>query len=420
MITWITGIVWFSFLVSLYFVTFWLLVFLERGLFENAEESPDFPLVTIAIPAYNEEETIIPTLDSVLALDYPQEKLQIIVVNDGSTDQTKILVEGYAKERANIQLINQKNQGKGTALNNALRNAIGEYFTCLDADSCISSNALKRMLPRFQKDEKVAAVLPLMKVKNPHGFLGRLQWCEYLINLFYKSIMGKLDCIHVAPGPFSVYKKAILEQLGGFAEHNLTEDLEVSLKLQKNHYKIVQVLNAEVYTMTPSTLKAFYKQRNRWYKGTMLNLFNYKNMIFNRKYGDFGVLQLPRVFIAGFLAVTMILLFSYQFILKPITKWVYDLSFVNFDILYFIRSWLSNLLANFAIIDLNISNLFFGATAITLSLIVVYLAHRFTRENVREHGILTVPIYLLLYGMLASIVWLGVFIDLAFRKKQKW
>ena len=419
MITLITGITWFSYIISLYFVTFWLLVLFEKGLTENNEEATEFPVVTVAIPAYNEEKTILETLDSVTALDYPKDKLQVIVVNDGSRDRTRFFVEKYAKSHSNILLLNQENKGKGAALNHALINAKGEYFTCLDADSFISSNALKRMLPRF-KEERVAAVLPLMKVKNPYGFLGRVQWCEYLINLFYKTIMGKVDCVHVAPGPFSVYKKSVLDELGGFAEHNLTEDLEITLKLQKNQYRILQVLNTEVYTMTPTTWKGFYKQRNRWYKGTMLNLFNYRKMIFNKKYGDFGIIQLPRVFISGFLAVSLVLLLAYQLLLKPLFKWFYDLSYVHFDILYFMKSWMSNFFAHFALVDLNFTNIFFGLTALTLSLIVVFLAHSYTKEKVMKHGALTVPFYLLLYGVLASMVWLGVFVELAIDKKQKW
>ncbi|MBI2670957.1 glycosyltransferase family 2 protein [Candidatus Woesearchaeota archaeon] len=388
---------------------------------EHFERSPKrlkkLPEVSVAIPAYNEEDNIEKTISSVLNLDYPKHLLELVVVNDGSTDKTEHIINNIinSNKDRNIKLITQKNSGKGSALNKALEISKGEFFVVLDADSFANSDALKKMLPSFE-DKDVAIVLPLMKIHNPRSFLQRVQWSEYLINFFYKSLMGALNCVHVAPGPFSVYRKKILKEAGGFDERNLTEDLEITLRIHKAHYKVVQLLNTEVYTNAPDTLKDFYKQRNRWYKGTMFNMFNYKWMVFNKRYGDFGMLQMPRVFISGFLAVSLLLLTLYRFVFKTAFDHIYRWSKINFDLLSVIR----NLSFDFSWIEVNFTNLFFFVVSIILGAIVIFYAHRFTKEKMLRYGIFSLPAYLILYSILVSGVWLGVFIEMLLKRKQKW
>ncbi len=412
--------IWIVYVLSLFFLTFWLLTFLEKGLKDKKQKLDSFPKVTVSVPAYNEEEGLAETVNSILALDYPRDKVEIIIVNDCSKDNTRKVAEQLKKDNANrdIKIINHKtNLGKGRGMNNALKLANGEFFVCLDADSVIQPNALKKMVPVF-KDKKVSTVLPLMKVKNPKGMLGKLQWCEYLINLFYKGIMGKVDCIHVSPGPFSIYRKEALDKVGGFDENNLTEDLEITLRMQKANYKIVQLLNTVVYTRVPLTWKGFYKQRNRWYKGTMINMFGYKDLLLNKKYGDFGIIQMPKILLSGFIAVFVFFLILYHLI-RPLFMWIYNSTFVNFNLDVMIANFY-NTITNFNLLDLNYTNIIFGATSIILALIILKLAFKYTQERYSNQGWLSVPAYLILYGIIASGIWLGVFIDLIFRRIQKW
>ena len=271
------------------------------------------------------------------------------------------------------------------------------------------------MLPNFSDDD-VAIVLPLMKIHNPKSYLQKVQWSEYLINFFYKSLMSVLNCVHVAPGPFSAYRKKVLLEVGGFDEHNLTEDLEVTLKVHKKHYRVVQLLDAEVYTNAPNTLRGFYKQRNRWYKGTMFNMFNYKWMIFNKKYGDFGMLQMPRIFISGFLAVSLLILSLYRFVIKSTLQNIYKWSNIHFDIFSLIR----NSKFNLDWITINYTNLFFLIVTLILGMVVIYYSHKLTKEKMLRYGLLSLPAYLILYSILVSGVWLGVFIEMMFNRKQKW
>lgn len=414
--------VWIAYAVSMFFLIFWLLTFLEKGLMPEKKESKERPFVSIAIPVLNEEATVRQTMESAIGLDYPRDKLEIIVINDGSRDRTKEIVRQVIanNKNTNIKLINHiKNIGKGASMNQALKIAKGEFFTCLDADSFIEPIALKKMLPYF-REQHVGAVLPLMKVWKPKTMLEKMQWCEYVLNLFMKHIMAKKDCVHVIPGPFGVYRACVLKKLGGFAENNITEDMEISLRLQKHHYKIVQLLGVSVYTVVPKTLKGIYKQRNRWYKGTMINMYKYKGLVLNKKYGDFGVMQLPHVVISGFLAVSILLLVLYTMVIKPLSKWVYDMSFINFDIIFVFKKWLNGLLYNFSLLNLNITNIFFAITALGFSLTFLYFAYKFTREKILKYGIISVPAYLLLYSFIASAVWVWVFIELIMGKVQKW
>jgi len=410
-------VVWLSYVFFLYLIIFWLLVFLERNIVETEEKMEIYPNVTIAIPAYNEEKNISETINSVLRLDYPREKLEVIIVNDGSTDNTKEIVEKIITENPgfNIKLISQNNHGKGSALNGALKIADGEFFTTMDSDSIIRQDALKKVIPRF-KDNDVAAVLPLMKVFNPKNLLQKIQWCEYLVNLFYKRLMSILDCVHVAPGPFSTYRKETIKNLGGFDENNLVEDLELTLRLQKNHYKIIQVFNTEVYTKAPETFKAFYKQRNRWYKGTFLNALKYRNMAFNKKYGDFGFIQMPRILLESVAVLFVISVVLYSNLIQPLITKIKVLSLTDFNFVMPLKRFMDN----FAFINLDLVSYFYAIVLFILALFLIKYAHKHANEPLSRYGYITIPSYLLFYSVLASIVLFGVFLDLVRGKFQKW
>ncbi|MFH1511333.1 MAG: glycosyltransferase family 2 protein [Candidatus Woesearchaeota archaeon] len=409
-------IIWMAFLVSSYFLIFWLLVFLEEDSekYSRRTRLRKRPFVSVCIPAYNEEASIRNTVEKTLGLDYPRSRLEVIVVDDGSIDRTAQVVEQLRGKYSNLHLVTQKNKGKGAALNAGLVAAKGEYFVVLDADSYPRKDALQRLLPHFTND-RVATVLPLMKLDEARTLLQKIQWCEYMINFFYKKLMGLVDCIHVAPGPFSVYRKDILQKIGGFDENNLTEDLEISLRLQKYDYRLVQTFDTQVYTSSPTTLKEFYRQRNRWYKGSILNMLKYRGLVFNKKYGDFGMLQAPRVLTAGFLVIALIVISGYNFLL-PWARRICDLYYIRFDIM----TLLKDITINFHLLDLNYSNIFFALSIFMVGLIFIWLAHSHSGESWIKHGKLTVPAYLLMYSLLVSIVWIGILFDFLRGKIQKW
>ena len=266
------GIVWFAYIASIYFMVFWFMTFFEKRHEFKSEECEEqkitkFPFVSVLIPAYNEEVHISETIDSVLNLNYPSDRYEIIVINDGSSDNTKQKVQEMMEKNPerSITLIDQHNQGKANSLNNALKISKGEFFACLDADSYVGSESLRRQLYIYEKedDPHLVIVTPAMKVRNPKKLIEKFQRIEYLSMMFMGRLMSHIDCVYVAPGPFSLYRTSIIKTLGGFDPNSLTEDQEIAYRAQTNHYRIKHCYNAYVYTATPKKIGHLMKQRNR-------------------------------------------------------------------------------------------------------------------------------------------------------------
>ena len=404
---------------SFFFVVFWLITFLTEPFQKKARKLKKFPVITIAVPAYNEEKHLQKTIRSLIKLDYPKDKLEIVVINDGSQDGTKRKAEEMIRTypNHNIKLINKTNAGKGAALNDAIKISRGEFFVCLDADSYPQKNALKKILPHFKGNPETAVVLPCMKTCQGKNLLQKIQRYEYIVNMFYKELMARLDCIRVTPGPFSVYRKSVLEKIGGFDEDNLTEDLEMALRLQKHNYKITQTMETNVYTVPPDNFKGLLNQRNRWYKGSVLNTLKYKEMIFKKKFGDFGMMQMPITLISG--AMTVIIITSaLYYLLKPVVEKIYQLYLIGFDLsaLFNIQEWFSN----FNILDLNFVMISLAVMMMTASFYVLKRSHINTHEKVLKQGLIPLVFYTLAYFFILGIVWVNIGFDLLLKRKQKW
>ena len=402
---------------SSFFLIFWLLVALDRIFNEPKKENKKlekFPLVSITIPAWNEKKRIWKTMKSVVDLNYPKDKIELFVMDDGSKDGTKKVVKEFIEKYSDskIKLISEVNRGKGAVINHALKLAKGEYFVVFDADSTIDKEALQKMLPYFE-DKEVACVLPIIKVRNPKKIIEKFQWIEYLATFFYKYAMSFLDCVPVAPGPFSVYKKDVLIKIGGFSENNLTEDLEVSLRLQKHHYRLVQVLDVVSYTSAPDNLISFYHQRKRWYKGGLVNSLKYRKMMFNRQYGDFGMMEFPSFLATGILIALLFLMGLFLGAQKTL-NWISNLQGINFDFL----SLFDNL--QFHWFSLSYTMLTLAIMALFFATVLIKWSHEAHKEKIFKYGWFVLPVYLIIYGLFVMTIWLGVFIDFIFQRNQKW
>ncbi len=411
------------FLFVIYFIVLYLSIFWLGVLFlvkeeEKPKKKGKRPMFTAIVPAYNEERAIVQTLKSLVALNYPKDKKQIIVVNDGSKDRTRELVESYIARNPGepITLINQENQGKAVAMNKGLEIAKGEYFACLDADSFVAPNALIEMLPYFE-DEEVAAVCPLLKVNKPSSVIEKVQWYEYVVNMFYKHLNGKLDCIHVTPGPFSVYRTGLIKDLGGYDTTTITEDLEIAIRLQKHQYKIVQTFDATVYTNSPKTWRSLFWQRVRWYRGSVDNSLRYKKIMFNKKYGDFGIIRMPTIIMSGILTI-LITGFLLREVVTRLTRNVVWLQAINFDIFTILKAyeWQVDLL------NLPYSKYFIALTVITLGLFVMVYSYRLVGEKITNHGktFASLSFYLLVYSFFLSFVWMYIAFQMVTKRKLRW
>ncbi|MES2409618.1 MAG: glycosyltransferase [Patescibacteria group bacterium] len=303
---------------SLYFE-----VFLLISLFESKKKRKElstleyyFPPVTILIPIWNEESTIVDTVESLLNLDYPKDKLHIMVIDDGSTDRSLEALQKF-KGHPIVEVCSKPNGGKYTALNFGIEKMKTDFVGCLDADSFVDKSALKNIMRRFT-DPLVMAVTPSMIVEKPSNILRKMQRAEYSYGNFMRKAYGSIGAIHITPGPFSFFRKEVFEKIGPYKHAHNTEDMEMAMRMQKNHMMIVNEPTALVFTIGPDTIKKLYKQRVRWVSGFIGNLIDYRDMLLNKKHGDLGLIVLPFAVFGVGMSFIMISIAFYKIILRAI------------------------------------------------------------------------------------------------------
>ena len=279
--------------VGLFFEVFLLLTFFDAEAKRRRRTKPDgnFPTVAVIVPCYNEENTIARTVESLLALEYPKDKLKIVLVNDGSDDTTAQAISLYSSY-ANIKIIHKKNGGKYTALNAGILATESEFIAVLDADSFVSPEALKEIMAHFDH-ERVGAVIAALSIWNPRSFLEKLQQAEYLLAIAFRHVLSAVNGLYVTPGTLSVFRRQVFEELGTFVLAHNSEDMEIAMRMQKAGWRIVNAPHARVYTKAPGTLPKLVRQRTRWMTGLMQNGFDYRDMYGNPRYGALGMLTLP-------------------------------------------------------------------------------------------------------------------------------
>ena len=307
--------------VGIYFQVFVLFTYLisrkqiktdGKRCFERAQ----YPSVAVIVPVWNEEKTLAKTLDSLLNLSYPKEKLKIVVVNDGSTDKTAEIMERYKKLHPQIETFGKENGGKHTAVNYGITHTDSDLIGCLDADSFVEPCALKKMTCVFE-NPNVMAVTPALKIYRPKTIVQMIQSAEYVFGILVKKVMGLIGAIHVTPGPFTVFRRDVFSKIGLFRKAHNTEDMEFAFRMQANHLQIENVHNAWVYTTGPNTVKKLYRQRLRWTHGFLENAKDYKYLFFNKKYGNVGIITLP----VGLILIIGVV-FSVFFIFYRIINWI--------------------------------------------------------------------------------------------------
>ena len=176
---WVYVFIWALTAFTIYIGMFWLILAVKnRKKFDEEKNAVEFPSISIIVPAFNEEKNIRKCIDSLLQLKYPS-KPEIIVVNDGSKDSTSAIAEKYRKN-GDIKLINQKNKGKGAAINRGVKSSVGELIVIMDADSSIEKDALLKMVGYFD-NPKVGAVISSIKATSTRTFIQKLQNAEYVI-----------------------------------------------------------------------------------------------------------------------------------------------------------------------------------------------------------------------------------------------
>lgn len=307
-------------------------IFKLKGVYSTNLYKP----ISIIAPAFNEEESIISSINSLLNLKYTN--YEVVVVNDGSTDQTlqklidyyqlrpqqrhwpkfidhQPIKDIYTSDRyPKLIVVDKKNGGKADALNAGINIAKKELFCAVDADSILEPDALTKMLRVFMEDDTTIAVGGVVRVANgctfknrlvdkagiPDSFLGRIQSVEYLRAFLFGRIgLDYLDSLLIISGAFGLFDRKAVIKVGGYLRDTVGEDMELVMRLheyyrrQKIPYRIRFISEPVCWTEVPEDRASLARQRNRWHRGLTDSLYRYKRMLLNPRYGRIGLFAMP-------------------------------------------------------------------------------------------------------------------------------
>jgi peptidoglycan/xylan/chitin deacetylase (PgdA/CDA1 family)/GT2 family glycosyltransferase len=255
----------------------------RRAMSESqAAGGPPFtPPVSILVPAHNEAVGIERAVRSLAGSHY-EGALEVIVVDDGSTDQTAAIVQELQSEYAPVRLMRQANAGKAAALNRALAASRHEIVVTVDADTVFEPETLALLVQRFS-EERVGAVSGNTKVGNRRGLLGRWQHIEYVMGFNLDRRMYEvLGCTPTVPGAIGAFRRQALADIGGVSGATLAEDTDITLDIGRAGWRVVYEGRARAWTEAPSTLRAFYRQRSRWAYGTIQSMWKHRQALWSR------------------------------------------------------------------------------------------------------------------------------------------
>lgn len=268
-------------------------------------ENPDFHApVSVVIAAYNEQKVIAGTLRSVLDTDYAGE-IEIVVINDGSKDDTLRIVREFMADEPRIQVIDQPNSGKAIALRKGISAAKNDIIVFLDADTSFERETIRRLVLPLA-DSTVGAVSGHAKVGNLRSFVARCQSLEYTCGFnLDRRAYALWNCITVAPGAISAFRKSVIGEAGGINTDTLAEDTDLTLQLHRIGWKIAYAPEAVAWTEAPETFRSLAKQRFRWAFGTLQCLWKHRDLVFNPRYKALGLFSLPSIWFFQILLVAI-------------------------------------------------------------------------------------------------------------------
>jgi cellulose synthase/poly-beta-1,6-N-acetylglucosamine synthase-like glycosyltransferase len=291
--------------------------------------------VSVVVPAFNEAPTIADSVRSLLSLHYPLH--EVVVVNDGSTDETLHVLRSefeleeslqplrgelpsapvrrvYASATLPLLVIDKDNGGKSDALNAGVSAARYPLVCCIDADIVLEEDALLRIVRPMAESSEVVAVGGLVRVANgsyfergrlvraaaPKGLLAGIQVVEYLrAFVSTRTAWSRLNCLLIISGAFGLFRRADLIRAGGYATDTVGEDMEIATRMHRTlreageRYRISFVPDPVAWTEAPATLSVLARQRDRWHRGLIETLSRHRRMVANPRYGTVGMLAMP-------------------------------------------------------------------------------------------------------------------------------
>jgi cellulose synthase/poly-beta-1,6-N-acetylglucosamine synthase-like glycosyltransferase len=348
--------------------------------------------ISILAPAYNEQETIVSSVYSLLKLDFRE--YEIIIINDGSTDKTlQYVIEHFhlhsvavtdelplehaeitavyrSHEYKNLIVINKKNGGKADALNAAINLSSYPLICCVDADTILERDAILYGLGKFIRDRRVIAVggaigitngsviknHQLVEKKVPNNLIEGFQILEYLRGFFAGRVgWQKYNGLILISGAFGIFKKDIVMKVQGY-RHTIGEDFDLLIRMRKYCYdnKIGHQVNfvPEIlcWTQCPGDYNSLLKQRTRWHRGLLETLYHHKKMIFNPKYGIVGLLTMPYYLFIEALGP----LITFMGVISIVVLYVFGLANPYSIILFFLLEFIWGIMLNIFALYLDI------------------------------------------------------------------
>ncbi|MFH6962131.1 polysaccharide deacetylase family protein [Flavobacterium plurextorum] len=258
----------------------------------------ELPKVSIIVPAYNEEINAVKTIENLLGQDYPF--FDIVFVDDGSKDKTFAMINEAFANNPKVKVHTKSNGGKASALNYGIELTQNDYVICIDADTQLKTDAVSQLMKGFRiqlkNNEEIGAIAGNVKVGNESTMLTKWQSIEYTTaQNFDRRAFDLINGITVVPGAIGAFKKEAIEKAGGFTTDTLAEDCDLTIRILKNDYHIINCIEAVAVTEAPESLKEFMKQRFRWSYGIMQAFWKNRDACFNPRYKGLGMVALPNI-----------------------------------------------------------------------------------------------------------------------------
>lgn len=381
--------------IAFYSLFLFILLYIQnrKEIFTYPKPKKDYSL-SMVIPCYNEGKTIEETIKSVLNSGYKNLK-KIVVVDDcskdGSFEIIKKLAEKYPKV---IAVQTPKNTGNAAGSKNYGAKFVDtELIGFSDGDSFIEVGSIDKMVGFFN-DEKVGSVTSSVLVSNRVNFITNLQAIEYKVIKFSRKLLEFIDSIYVTPGPLGIFRKSAFDKIGGFDQNNMTEDIEITWHLQSEGYKIKMGVPARSYTVAPTTVGVWIKQRNRWNIGGLQTIGKYKKTWFRK--GMLGSFILPFFVISWLLGLFGLGVLIYRLVNSLILRFLSTTYSIQAQTAVFRFSDI-NLIPNVLI--------FFGIVLFFLGLwfIIVALLNM-KEEGKKRENFFTVGFYMVFYLLMYPII----------------
>ena len=395
---------------AIYFQVFFLVVFFEkRSVLKKTSSKTlsSLPSVTFLIPCWNEEKSITRTVESVLSVDYPKDKLHIFIIDDGSTDNTWDKLQSF-KDNHQITLLQKENGGKHSALNYALSFIKTDLVVSFDADTSIRRDALVNAVEHFIDDPELMALGGAVLINKPHTVAQRAQSVEYQMFSYTKKMLGMISGVMVVPGAFSVFRREVFDKIGGYRKGHNLEDLELTFRIQASGMKVDHCHTAVVVTNGPASIKSLFKQRLRWGYGFLGNVSDYFNLMFKKDFGNFAFFTLPMSVFSYVIIVFVFMVSSYKIVS------------------YFIDQVTRIMLVGFQGFSFNFDSFFIDTRSITLLgfimygmiLLSIYLGKKIS--NIKHFNLWSIICFGFLYSVLAPLWILKTIYNWTFSRQVAW